>query len=242
MLWDKDDLVRYERWHASQAGAYALAQECHLLERLSAGWPRRGRTLLEVGCGPGVFLNFFHNAGFDVTGFDKSPVMLEAARERLANRAAFHLGDAHQLPYEDNEFDYVVLLTVLEFVHSPAEVLAEAARVAKRALLVGYLNGFSLFRLGVKRHTLLSQASWFCPWRMRRLARGVTGPAPIHEASVLPGPVCTWRDGFPLWGLGRAILPFPVGAYSAFTVDLSTEPPLTPLPAWRARTEPTKSF
>jgi len=242
MLWDKDDLARYERWHASEAGAYALARECHLLERMTAGWPRRGRTLLEVGCGPGVFLSLFHNAGFDVTGFDKSPVMLEAAKERLGNRAAFHLGDAHRLPYADNEFDYVALLTVLEFVDSPRAVLAEAARVAKRALLVGYLNRFSFYRLEARRHRLLSRAAWFSPWRMRRLARSATGAAPISEASVLLGPACAWRDGFPLWGLGRVILPLPIGAYCAFTVDLCAEPPLTPLPAWSRSAEPTKSF
>lgn len=242
MLWDKDDLARYERWHATQAGAFALAQECHLLERLTAGWPRRGRTLLEVGCGPGVFLEFFHNAGFDVTGFDNSPVMLEASRQRLGNRAELHLGDGRNLPYDDDEFDYVAVLNVLEFVPQPQAILAEVARVAKHALLVGYLNKFSLYRLEAHKHKLLSQARWFSPWTMRGLVRNVAGAVPVREASVLPGPACSWRDGFPLWGLGRMVLPVPIGAFCALTVDLSAEPPFTPLPAWTASAQPTKSF
>lgn len=230
MLWDRHDLERYNRWLASPRGAYALVCECRLLEWLTAGWPRRGRTLLEVGCGPGVFLEFFHRAGFDVTGFDKSPVMLMAARERLDGRADFNLGDARHLPYDSDQFDYVSLLTVLEFVDDPALALAEALRVARRSVIVGYVNAFSLYHLARKRHSLLRQARWFTPWAMRRLVRDSAGAAPVHEASVLAGPEWTWRNGFPLWGLGRMVLPVQVGAYCALAVDLTAEPPLTPLP------------
>lgn len=241
MLWDRHDLERYERWLATPHGAYALAQECRLLEWVTAGWPRRSRTLLEVGCGPGMFLEFFHRAGFDVTGFDKSPVMLEAARERLGNRADFNLGDATHLPYDTDSYDYVAILTLLEFVEDPLRVLTEAARVARRGVIVGYVNRFSLYRLSAKRHKLLSQARWFTPWGMRRLIRRAVGPAPVHEGCVLPGPTWTWREGFPLWGLGRMVLPVPIGAYCALSVDLTREPPLTPLAAF-AGAQPSKSF
>ena len=231
MLWDRHDLERYNHWLASPRGAYALSCECRLLEWLTAGWPRRGRTLLEVGCGPGIFLEFFHRAGFDVTGFDKAPVMLMAARERLGDRADYNLGDAHHLPYDSDQFDYVSLLTVLEFVEDPARAMAEAARVARRGVIVGYVNAFSLYRLGKKRHSLLDRARWFTPWGMRRLVRGAVGNAPVHEGSVLPGPQWSWRNGLPLWGLGRAILPVQIGAYCALAADLTAEPPLTPLPS-----------
>lgn len=241
MLWDRHDLERYERWLASPRGSYALVQECHLLEWLTAAWPRRGRTLLEVGCGPGVFLEFFHRAGFDVAGLDKSPVMLAAARDRLGERADFNLGDAHRLPYDTDSYDYVALLTLLEFVSDPRRVLLEAARVAKRAVIVGYLNRLSLYRLSAGHHKILNQAKWYLPWEMRSLARSAMGSAPIHEGSVLPGPPWTWRPGCPLWGLGRAVLPVQVGAYCAYTADLTAEPPLTPLPAF-AGAHPTKSF
>jgi SAM-dependent methyltransferase len=241
MLWDRHDLDRYERWLASPPGAYALAQECRLFEWLTSAWPRRGRTLLEIGCGPGFFLEFFHRAGFDVTGFDKSPVMLEAARERLGGKADFNLGDAHHLPYDTDSYDYVALLTLLEFVENPRHVLMEAARVARKGILVGYVNRFSLYRLSAKHHKLLSQARWFMPWSMRSLARSAMGLLPIHEGCVLPGPYWTWRTGFPLWGLGRLVLPLPIGAYCAFTADLTAEPPLTPIAAF-AGAQPTKSF
>ena len=229
MLWDRNDLDRYDRWLSSPRGSYALACEARLLEWLTAGWPRRGRTLLDVGCGPGVFLEFFHRAGFDVTGFDKSPVMLKAARERLGGRVECNLGDAHHLPYDSDQFDYVCLLTVLEFVEDPHRVLAEAARVARRGVIVGYVNAWSMYRLARHRHKLLSQARWYSPWRMRALVRGAVGGVPVHEGSVLPGPPWTWRPGFPLWGLGRVVMPAPLGAFCALSADLTVEPPLTPL-------------
>jgi len=59
---------------------------------------------------------------------------------------------------------------------------------------------------------------------------------------VLPGPPATWKPGFPLFLTGRLILPPWLGGYCALTANLADEPPLTPLPAWRARVQPTKSF
>ena len=242
MLWDAHDLARYEKWHHTEAGAFALAQEFRLLARLTATWPRRGRTLLDIGCGHGVFLEFFHGAGFDVSGLDKSPVMLAAARQRLGHVADLRLGEASHLPFDDNSFDYASLLTVLEFVDDPQAVLLEAARVAKRGLIVGYLNGFSLYRLVSGKGRFLSQARWYFPWRMRAMAHEVLGHAPLRERSVLLGPPATWRRGFPFFKVGRMVLPPWLGAYGAIAANLESTPPLTPLPAWRTGILPTKSF
>jgi len=241
MLWDRHDLGRYERWISSHSGSYALEREFQLLERLMATWPKRGRTLLEVGCGPGVFLEFFHRVGFDVTGLDKSLVMVAAAGYRMGARAQCRVGDAHALPYETDSFDYVALLTVLDFVEDPLLALQEATRVAKHGVLVGYLNRLSLHALFAKKNPLSGQAQWFSPWAMRALARRALGRVSIHEGCVLLGPECTWRKGFPLWRLGRIILPVQVGAYCAFVADLTAEPLVTPIPAF-ARPQPTKSF
>jgi len=241
MPWDLDDLEHYERWLASPRGRYALAQEFRLLEHLMSAWPRRGRTLLEIGCGPGVFLEFFHHAGYDVTGLDKSPVMAHAARARLGHRAEVNLGDCTALPYEDSQFDVAVLLTVLEFVPDPEAALREAVRVARSAVLVGYLNNWSLYRLCRSRHSVVSRGRWFSPCEMHALARKACGYAPSAHASVLPGPPWTWKPGFPFRAAGRLVLPLPLGAYCGLTMDLTRDPPLTGLPA-RAFTQPSKSF
>ncbi|GAB6037813.1 class I SAM-dependent methyltransferase [Fundidesulfovibrio butyratiphilus] len=235
MLWDLDDLRRHENWLTSRAGAFAFAQERRLFEALTACWPRQGRTFLDIGCGAGHNLENFHESGFSVTGVDKSPVMLQAARERLGQTATLHLAEATHLPFDNDAFDYVGLFTVLEYAADPGDLLLEAVRVAKRGLIVGYRNAFSLYGLCRGRSRSTHQARFFTPWRMRRLLHAVAGHVPFVEASVLPGPPCTWRTGFPLYGLARGLCRMPMGAYCALAADLSAEPPLTGLPAWTAR-------
>ena len=76
-MWDKETARRYDAWFQTEAGAFALKRELRLLERMTAAWPRRGQRLVEIGCGTGVFLEVLHQSGFDVTGLDASPHMLE---------------------------------------------------------------------------------------------------------------------------------------------------------------------
>jgi ArsR family transcriptional regulator len=70
-----------------------------------------------------------------VVGVDRSAPMLDAARERLAERddVDLRLGELEALPIEDGELDIAVLSLVLHYVLDPGEVLAEAARVLRPA-------------------------------------------------------------------------------------------------------------
>lgn len=241
-MWDCDTARRYDAWFATPPGRFALAREIRLLERLTADWPRRGQRLLEIGCGTGVFLESLHRAGFDVSGLDASPAMLEAARERLGRVAELHLGQAEHLPFADKEFDFAVLLTVLEFCPDPGLVLREAARVTRKALLVGFLNRFSLHgqalwaRSRRKTGHTLDQAHWFTPWSMRRLIRDHLGQRSGTLASILPGPMATWRESPPWRWLNDPILACPVGAFCARIVRLTDQPVMTRLPAFKAKT------
>lgn len=142
MHWDPD---RYEQWFDTPHGQFALEREVQLLQAVLAGWPRRGRKLLEIGCGTGLFLEHLYQMGFDVSGIDSSPDMIMAARQRFGNRAELYHGDGELLPFIDNEFDYAFLWSVLEFTDDPAAMLAEAARVAEKGLLIGFLNRNSLY-------------------------------------------------------------------------------------------------
>lgn len=238
--WDRDAVDRYEDWFETREGAFAFAQERRLVGRLISSWPRRGQKLLDIGCGPGMFLKHFWETGFDVSGVDASPEMLGAARRRLGPHAAYHVGQADHLPFEDNEFDYTVLLTVLEFCEDPDAVLREAVRVARRGLLVTFLNRWSLYwlthgRNGAAEAGHLAQARWYSPLDMRRMVWRVMGAGPAESASVLPGPVWSWRGDRP-WGLvNRFVYPYGLGAYGALRVDFVGGKPLTPLVAFSPR-------
>jgi len=240
-MWDSETARRYDAWFQTPAGMFALKREMRLLEHMTASWPRRGQRLLEVGCGTGLFLEVLHRAGFDVTGLDSSPAMLETARARLGKVADLHLGQAEHLPFEDKEFDFCVLLTVLEFCADPGEALCEAARVARKAILIGYLNTCSLYwlntiLLGRGEDGLLRRAHWFTPWAVRRLVYDTLGPRPGRLLSVLPGPPWTWREALPWRLLNAPILSSPVGAICLRSVSLTDEPVMTPLPSFKAKT------
>lgn len=240
MLWDKTAALQYDQWAESSTGSFALRQQEKLLLGMLAGWPRRRQKLLDIGCGTGIFLEFFWSGGFEVTGVDKSPDMLARARKKMGDRVELHLGPAEHLPFDDREFDYVSLMTVLEFVEDPGLVLREAARVARKGVLITFLNRSSLYRLSVrlaKKESVLSQANWFGWLRMRELVQKNIRPGQILSRSVLLGPPMTWKPVFGLRHInGLELFPW-CGAISAIRADLSPIPARTPLMAWN--TEPT---
>lgn len=231
----------YDHWHETESGTFALAQEKRLLQHFMAPWVRRQQSLLEVGCGPGRFLQFFWESGFDVTGLDASPAMLELARERMGSKADLHVGRAEHLPFADKEYDVVALLTLLEFCEDPGQVIAEALRVARKAILITFLNKHSAYgivrRLSPRRSagSFLASARWFSWWEMRRLVVGQLGERPISASSVLPGPPRTWSAKSAWRKLNCRIWPPFVGAYSGLRCDLVGEAPLTPIMAWKEK-------
>lgn len=240
MPWDENAAANYERWEQSATGSFALGQEKRLLLSLVSGWTRRNNRLLEIGCGTGFFLEVLWQAGFNVTGLDASAAMLKRARTRMGNKADLHLGKAEHLPFDDHEFDFVVLLTVLEFCDSPQDILREANRVCRKGLLIGYLNRYSLYYISHGRRWLnpnpgqLAQARWFTKQKLREMVFKQIKPQMIKTRSVLPGPKCTWKESFPCKTVNSLIYPCACGAYAVMRVDFKKEKLKTPLIAWKS--------
>ncbi|ACJ16886.1 SAM-dependent methyltransferase [Thermococcus onnurineus NA1] len=95
----------------------------------------RGKVL-DLACGVGGFSFLLEDLGFDVVALDSSESMLEKARKFAKDkmsRVEFVKGNAENLPFEDNSFEYVIFIDSL--VHfEPAElnvVFKETARVLK---------------------------------------------------------------------------------------------------------------
>lgn len=63
--------------------------------------------LLELGCGAGNYVLHLANRGWNAVGIDFSPSAIEWARERVARRARFVLGDVRALPFVSSAFDRV---------------------------------------------------------------------------------------------------------------------------------------
>ena len=108
--------------------------------------PSRGMNILDVGCGTGTHLELYQRYKCNLYGLDLSPSMLEVARERLGDTAQLDLGDATNMPYEDDKFDLVISMLLLHEISSETRsaVLNEVKRVLKvngRILLIDYHPG-----------------------------------------------------------------------------------------------------
>ncbi|CAM2061758.1 Methylase involved in ubiquinone/menaquinone biosynthesis [Desulfovibrionales bacterium] len=241
-MWDAVAISAYQYWLQTRHGIFAFNHKKMLLEHLISPWPRRNQRLLEIGCGLGMFLELFWKCGFDVTGLDTSVAMLEATRSRLSNRVELRLGCAERLPFQDNEYDFVALITVLEFVNNPDVILSEAVRVARKGLLLCFLNKYSWHYLASglptpwNHSTLFCNAHWFGPLEVRRLLSRILGRRPIYSRSIIPGPPWTWWEIPSLRFCNSFLLPPFLGAYVGVRIHLLEDKPLTPLCAFT--TEP----
>jgi SAM-dependent methyltransferase len=91
-------------------------------------------SVLDIGCGTGQTAAFLKEMfGSRVVGLENHPVMLEKAHKRMrAEEAEVELisGSAENMPFKDQEFDFIICESVLSFVDKEA-VLLEANRVMK---------------------------------------------------------------------------------------------------------------
>ena len=95
-----------------------------------------GDRVLDVGCGPGFFVAELVDAvGPDgaIVGVDPSATMLGLAAGRCSGRGSVTIreGDALALPVEDESFDVVFSVQVLEFVADVTAALVEMRRVLR---------------------------------------------------------------------------------------------------------------
>ena len=229
----------YDHWFETEAGQFAFAQEKRLIQYLVSSWPRRRQSILDIGCGTGVFLELFWEAGFDVYGIDASARMLARARGKMGHRADLYLGKAEYLPFDDNEFDFSAIITVLEFCKDPQRVLEEAARVSKKGILLCFLNKNSPYYLSKKffrsgRTGITSTARWFTHREIKNMVTEILGPKNTFSLSVLPGPRSMWRDRSLLGRINKVFWPPCMGAFVGMRIEIMEMATIkTPLMAFK---------
>jgi ubiquinone/menaquinone biosynthesis C-methylase UbiE len=108
--------------------------------------PSKGMSILDVGCGTGSHLELYQRYKCNLYGIDLSPSMLDVARERLGETAQLDLGDATEMPYEDDKFDLAISMLSLHEMspETRSAVLSEIKRVLKsdgRFLLIDFHPG-----------------------------------------------------------------------------------------------------
>jgi ubiquinone/menaquinone biosynthesis C-methylase UbiE len=165
--------ARYEDWYLGE-GAVADRLEKSVLRELLERFPRAA-SVLEVGCGTGHFTRWFEQQGLAAVGLDISAPMLQQARRRGSKSCIRASADA--LPFGDATFDLVALIATLEFLAEPARALEEAVRVARRGVVIGTLNRWSLYawRRRLRSSAVWRRARFWGPIEVRRLVLRAAG-------------------------------------------------------------------
>jgi 2-polyprenyl-3-methyl-5-hydroxy-6-metoxy-1,4-benzoquinol methylase len=85
----------------------------------------RGKRILDVGCGEGVLVEEYRKKGYDIEGVDSN-----------YESDFVKIGDVTNLEYEDNLFDVILLLDVLEHIPYDKQYIAlkEIKRVLKKVV------------------------------------------------------------------------------------------------------------
>jgi ubiquinone/menaquinone biosynthesis C-methylase UbiE len=100
------------------------------LDRLQS---EQGSDVLLTGIGTGLDIEHLPQ-GPRYTGIDLTPAMLSKAQQRAEqshHEIELHEGDVMDLPFEDAQFDHVVMHLILAVVPEPHRALQEASRVVK---------------------------------------------------------------------------------------------------------------
>jgi ubiquinone/menaquinone biosynthesis C-methylase UbiE len=96
--------------------------------------PKNGKGV-EIGAGSGRF-----SVPFGITvGVEPSSVMSEIARNR---GMTIYNAKAEELPFDDNSFDFALMVTTICFLEDPLQVLKEIRRILRPAgkIIIGMLD------------------------------------------------------------------------------------------------------
>lgn len=89
-----------------------------------------GRRCLDLGCGPGVLAGDLAQLGFEVTGVDASPAMIEEAKRQAPAHARFVARDVLEFLRDEQEpAALVVSSSVLEYLREPAALVRRVAEL-----------------------------------------------------------------------------------------------------------------
>jgi len=104
-----------------------------------------GARVLEIGVGTGLALGAYP-PHCQVTGIDLAPDMLERAQDRVRRSGWNHInlmqGDALNLQFADDSFDYVMAFHVVSVVPDAQRLMGEAQRVCRPGGVIAIINHF----------------------------------------------------------------------------------------------------
>lgn len=94
--------------------------------------PKEVKSIVDIGCGNGVFLNLLDQKKVDLLGVDRSKEAIKHVRCKSI------VGEITSIPLENSSYDCVTCLQVLEHIPVPYydKAIAELSRASKKYIIV----------------------------------------------------------------------------------------------------------
>ena len=171
--------------------------------------PLQNLTCLDIGCGGGLITQALGEHLGRVVGIDVyEPALVHARTHAARPNVSFQLGDAMDLPFQNESFDLVIANHVYEHVPDPRRLVAEIGRVLKP-------DGFCYFPAcnkfsPVEPHHHLPFLSW--------LPRSLAG---AYARIFRKGDELFYERFLSLWGLRRLLSAYTI---HDFTLKVIQDP------------------
>jgi ubiquinone/menaquinone biosynthesis C-methylase UbiE len=111
-------------------------QEREIIQTLRQFSPQPS-SVLDVGCGAGKVIKYCQeNLKIDVAGIDQHP---ETVEELISKGIKAKVGDARELSFKNEQFDWVIIANVLHHIPNANKALNECLRVAKFGVIASEL-------------------------------------------------------------------------------------------------------
>lgn len=134
-------------------------------------------SLLDIGCGRGQILKLLASRSNRAVGVDTDSRARQLARAELmlagVPGCSLRKGDMYRLPFDDAEFDTIILDDVLADAQHPVQALNEARRVLKRGGRLFILLSITGLTTAALKHSL---AKWSAAAALRLAPARISTP------------------------------------------------------------------
>lgn len=151
-------------------------------------------SLLEVGCGTAHFTRWFESLGLECYGLDLSDLMLKEAKKLWLEGRLFR-GESSLLPFKSKSFDTIAFIACMEYMPYLDRVISEAVRVARKGIIIGLMNRWSLptvrriIQVKMGKNPYYKNAKFYSILDMKRMLKDTLGDKyviPFWSTTVFP--------------------------------------------------------
>lgn len=134
---DSSEIYKFSKQANAWWDLNGPAQPLHIINPVRLDFVRQqvnldNKTVLDVGCGAGIFSEVMAKSGAKVTGLDASQEMIDVAVEHAATESLaieYRQSTAENFASYNRTFDIITCMELIEHVPSPSSLLAACSKM-----------------------------------------------------------------------------------------------------------------